>query len=196
MASALADIPPGKVAAIVTSLQMSAAPPARPDPPDFGNLRLRSEATPSLDWYRALFRKVGADWLWLSRLTMSDAQLTAILFDPAVEVFVLMDGAEEAGMLELDFRTPRQCELAFFGLAPGWIGKGAGRWLMNRAIERAWARPISRLWVHTCTHDHPGALEFYIRSGFQPFRRQVEVADDPRLAGQLPKDKAPHIPVL
>jgi hypothetical protein len=46
---------------------------------------------------------------------------------------------------------------------------------MNRAIERAWSRPIRRFWAHTCTLDHPSALGFYKRSGFRPFRRQVEI---------------------
>jgi hypothetical protein len=67
---------------------------------------------------------------------------------------------------------------------------------MSRAIERAWAHPIERLWVHTCTLDHPGALAFYVRSGFRPYRRQVEVADDPRLSGALPRNAAPHVPII
>jgi GNAT superfamily N-acetyltransferase len=88
------------------------------------------------------------------------------------------------------------CELAFFGLTPGLVGKGAGRLLMQHAIERAWARPIDRFWVHTCTLDHPAALAFYVRSGFRAFKRQVEIADDPRLDGTLPPDAAPHAPVI
>jgi hypothetical protein len=67
---------------------------------------------------------------------------------------------------------------------------------MNRAIERAWARPIHRFWVHTCTLDHPGALGFYIRSGFRPYARRVEVADDPRLVGLAPRTSAPHVPII
>ena len=68
--------------------------------------------------------------------------------------------------------------------------------MMNRALGLAWARPIRRLWVHTCSLDHPGALDFYIRSGFVPFRRQIEVVDDPRATGLLPKTAAPQVPLL
>ena len=81
-------------------------------------------------------------------------------------------------------------------MSAGLIGGGAARWMMNRAIEMAWARPIKRFWVHTCTLDAPGAPAFYMRSGFVPFRRQVEIADDPRLAGLAPLDSAPHVPVI
>ena len=107
-----------------------------------------------------------------------------------------MAGAQEAGLLELDFRTPHECELSFFGLTLPLLGTGAGRWLMNRAIERAWSRPIRRFWVHTCTFDHQDALAFYLRSGFRPFRLEIEYADDPRVTGLLPRSAAPHVPLI
>ena len=84
----------------------------------------------------------------------------------------------------------------FFGLTERLVGSGAGRWLMNRAQEIAWSRPLARLWLHTCTFDHPSALAFYQRSGFRPFRRQVEVVNDPRLDGTVPRDVARHVPVI
>ena len=102
----------------------------------------------------------------------------------------------DVGLLELDFRTEGEVELAFLGLVPGFIGQGAGRFLMNEAIARAFARPIRRFFVHTCTLDAPGALAFYLRSGFTPYKRAIEVADDPRLLGFLPRESAPHVPVL
>jgi hypothetical protein len=68
---------------------------------------------------------------------------------------------------------------------------------MNHAIARAWARPgLRRFWLHTCTLDHPRALAFYIRSGFVPFRYQVEIMPDPRLDGTLPADAAPGVPII
>ena len=78
----------------------------------------------------------------------------------------------------------------------GEAGQGAGRALMNLAIEKAWARPIRRFWVHTCTLDHHAALGFYQRSGFTPYARRVEVADDPRVTGLVPRSFAPHLPII
>ena|ERR1700730_3261211 len=95
---------------------------------------------------------------------MADKTLAAIIQNPAVELHVVQTQGAERGLLELDFRSAGECELAFFGLVGSLRGKGVGRWLMNCAIERAWSRPI-RFWVHTCTLDHPDALAFYIRSG-------------------------------
>lgn len=188
------NIPAGKIAAVVTHLEMTARPAPRSDPPGAWSLR-RVEA-PGLDWFRELYRRVGEEWLWFSRLQMSDADLAAIIHSPLVEVHALVQDGRDEGLCELDFREPGQCELAFFGVTAKLIGSGAGRWLMNRALERAWSRQVSRVWVHTCTLDHPSALAFYQRSGFRPFRRQVEIADDPRLDGTLPRSAAGHVPVI
>jgi len=188
------DVPPGKLAAVVTSLEMLAPASLRPAPAGTWTLR-RVERT-QLDWYRDLYDRIGRDWLWVSRLKMSDADLMAILHSPAVQVHTLAVGGCDEGLLELDFRAPDSCELAFFGVTPALVGRGAGRFLMNRAMEIAWSRPVRRFWVHTCTLDHPAALDFYRRSGFQAFRRQIEVIDDPRLSGLLPRDAAPQIPLI
>jgi GNAT superfamily N-acetyltransferase len=188
------DVPAGKIAAIVTHLEMTARPTPRPDPA--GAWTLRRVETPPLDWFRDLYRRVGEEWLWFSRMRMSDAELAAIIHSPLVEVYALEQEGRDEGLLELDFRDAGQCEIAFFGVTAKLIGSGAGRWLMNRALELAWSRPIGRVWVHTCTFDHPAAPAFYQRSVFRPFRRQVEVADDPRLNGTAPRDVARHVPVI
>ncbi|MDB5361483.1 MAG: N-acetyltransferase [Rhodospirillales bacterium] len=191
-----ADVPAGKIATVVTSLEMTARPAPRPDPPAEAGFGLKRIEQPDLVWFRALFRRVGEPYLWFSRLRMRDADLTAELLDPAMETYALTRGGEDLGLLQLDFRQPGTGELSFFGVGGELIGTGAGRWLMNRALERAWSQPIGRFWVHTCTLDHPAALGFYLRSGFTAFRRQIEVADDPRLAGHLPRSAAPQIPII
>jgi GNAT superfamily N-acetyltransferase len=188
------DIPAGKIAAVVTHLEMAQRPALRPDPPSA--FTLRRVETPDLNWFRDLYRRVGEEWLWFSRLQISDAELAAIIHLPLVEVYALVHEGRDEGLLELDFREAGQCELAFFGVTAKLIGSGAGRWLMNRALERAWSRPVSRFWVHTCTLDHPSAVAFYQRSGFRAFRRQIEIADDPRLDGTAPRTAARHVPII
>jgi GNAT superfamily N-acetyltransferase len=188
------DIPAGKIAAIVTHLEMTARPAPRPDPA--GAWSLRRVDNPGLDWFRNLYRRVGEEWLWFSRIRMPDAELAKRLHAPQLEVYALVDGGRDEGLLELDFRESGQCEIGMFGVTPKLVGTGAGRWLMSRALDIAWSRPVERVWLHTCTFDHPAALAFYQRSGFRAFRRQVEVADDPRLDGTVPRDVARHVPVI
>ena len=190
------DIPRGKIASVVTHLEMLKPPQPRDAPPADG-LDLRLVAAPQPDWYRDLYRKIGAqDWLWFSRLQLTTGELEQIICDPKVAIHALTKNGSDEGLLELDFRQDGECELAFFGVTQRLIGTGAGRFLMNAALDLAWTRPISRLWVHTCTWDHPGALAFYRRSGFTPCRQQIEVADDPRLTGLLPETSAQHVPII
>jgi GNAT superfamily N-acetyltransferase len=187
------DLPSGTIAAVVTYLEMRQPPPmAAAEQSGWSLVPLAGDEAR----YRALFRRVGEPWLWFSRLIMSDDMLRAIVGHPLVQAFALHVDGKDIGLLELDFRERSQCELSFFGLVPEAVGAGWGKVLMAEALHRAWAEPISRLWVHTCSLDHPRALEFYIRSGFRPYKRAVEIAEDPRLKGYLPLSAAPHIPPL
>jgi GNAT superfamily N-acetyltransferase len=188
------DVPAGKIAAVVTHLEMTERAAPRHDPE--GAWTLRRVEAPGLDWFRELYRRIGEQWLWFSRLRMADAELAAMIQSPLVEIYALVHDGRDEGVLELDFGDAGQCELRLFGVTAKLVGGGAGRWLMNRALELAWSRPVTRVWVHTCSFDHPSALAFYQRSGFRPFRRQIEIADDPRLDGTAPRSVAKHIPVI
>jgi GNAT superfamily N-acetyltransferase len=194
--SGTTDLPPGKIAAIVTSLEMRAAPPVRPDPPGTEAFALERVGAGDVARYLAIYRRLGERWMWFSRLVKPVAEVEAIIGHPEVLCFAVRHEGRDVGLLELDFRVEGEGELSFFGLDEAVLGRGAGRWLMNRALELAWARPIGRFWVHTCTLDHPSAPEFYQRSGFTVFKRSVEVDDDPRLKGQMRRDCVPHHPVI
>ena len=192
---ALTQVAPGQVAAVVTHLEMRDRPRPAPVPPaPFALVRWKR---PDLGKYRLLFERVGAPWLWFSRLVIEDDALAVIVHDGRVEVFAVTDRQGlEIGMLELDFRQAGACELAFFGLIPELTGKGHGRWLMAQAVSLGWRRGVEMLKVHTCTLDHPAALGFYRRAGFVPIKREIEVFDDPRLRSWLPREAAPQIPLL
>jgi GNAT superfamily N-acetyltransferase len=184
----------GDLAAIVTFLEMKERPEIKVPPSPLSLTRIER---PDLDDYRALFRRVGAPWLWFSRLIMDDAKLGSIIHDPGVELFAVTDETDEqVGMLELDYREARQCELSFVGLVPELSGQGHGRWLLSEALRLAWRNGVERVHVHTCTLDHPAALRAYIRAGFTPYKRAIERFPDPRLLGILPRDCASQSPVL
>ena len=192
---ALTPVPNDQVATVVTTLEMRARRPLRPLPPS--RLRLVTWRSPDPAKYRALFRRVGAPWLWFSRLVMDEARLCAIIHDPAVSVFAAVDPAGiEVGMVELDHRQPDACEIRYFALVPELAGQGQGRWLMAEALARAWRPGIERVWLHTCTLDHPSALGFYRAQGFTAVARTVETFADPRLIGLLPAEAAPQIPCI
>ncbi|AWN55706.1 GNAT family N-acetyltransferase [Methylobacterium sp. 17Sr1-1] len=184
-------LPPTHVAAVVTYLEMREPPPPGPREP----VRLAAIGA-DVARYRALYAAIGTPWLWFGRARMSDDALSAILGDPDVETLALVGEDGDIGLLELDRRRPGEVQLAYFGLVPGAVGRGFGRRLMDEAVARAFSRPIDRFWVHTCTLDHPGAVDFYRRSGFRAYARAIEVAPDPRLTGDLPRMAAGQIPLL
>ena len=187
-------LPDGELAAVVTYLEMRA-------PPDqqvaSSPLTVKPVDVPAPEHYRTLFRSIGARWLWFSRLIIDDAHLAEIIQHPKVELYSIADGDDrEVGMLELDFRTAGECELAFLGLVPELSGKGHGRWLLSQALRLAWREGVDRVHVHTCSLDHPAALPAYLRAGFTPYRRAIERFPDPRLTGILPRDCSPQVPLL
>ncbi len=191
----LKPIDSSELAAIVTALEMRTRPALKIVPPCPLSLKRWEQTTP--DKYRTLFKRIGAPWLWFSRLIMNDEQLSAIIDDAAVEVYAVIDAhGIEVGILELDFRGGNECELAYFGLVPELSGKGYGRWLMANALNLGWRKDVERVWVHTCTLDSPSALGFYRASGFTVYKRSIETFDDPRASGILPRDCAPQIACL
>lgn len=190
IAPELIRVPPGHVAAVVTFLEMTAPPADLAIPPS----PLRMEAwQPDPAAYRRLFARVGGPWLWFSRLAMDDEALAARLG----QLHLVRDsGGAEAGFIELDFAEPGRCQILFLGLVPEIAGRGQGRWLFAETLKRAWAPGVERVTVHTCSLDHPAALPAYLRAGFRAYARAFESFPDPRLAGLLPRDVAPQIPLL
>lgn len=191
----LIPVKPGDIATVVTFLEMTRRPPARPLPQS--PLRLVRWKHPGLEQYRTLFRRIGENWLWFSRLAMDDAELAGIINDPQVEIHAVLDPKGiEIGLIELDFRKPPGCEIAFFGLVPELAGREFGRWMMAQVMMLGWRGGVERIWVHSCTLDHRSALGFYRAQGFTPYHRMVETFPDPRLTGHLPRSAAPQIPLI
>lgn len=189
------DIPHGKVANIATYLEMTDCPPLKAD--HTNDLKLDHMAEPKEARYIKILKAVGEEWLWFSRLAMDRKTLLKAINTPEFEIFIAHKDANDIGLLELDVRDKNNIEITYFGLVSETVGTGAGRWLMNAAITRAFDHhKTKRLFVHTCTMDSPQALAFYQRSGFMPYKRAVEIADDPRLSGHISRDKGRHHPII
>lgn len=188
-------VPDSKIAAVVTYLEMSRPQAAQTQDAGSAAVFQRLSAQ-DVERYRTLFSKVGLPWLWFSRLAMSDAELQSVLGDPRVEAYAIQADGTDIGLAELDFRVTGEAEISFFGLVPERLGKGLAGPAFCALIKLAWARPIRRIMVHTCTLDHPAALDFYIRNGFRPYKRAIEIADDPRITGTLAKDAGIRLPML
>lgn len=187
---------PGKLATLVTYLEMT-EPPGRPPRPAPAGYALEAVRYRALADFHALYRAVGARWLWCSRLELPEPELAAKLAAPTLLSFAPMLDGRRMGLLEIDLAAEGEAEIASFGLVGDAIGAGVGGWMMDAAIAIAFSRPDTRrLWLHTCHLDSPQALAFYMHMGLRPYARAVEVLDDPRLDGRLPADAGPHVPLI
>lgn len=187
------DLPPGLIANVVTYFEMRAKPSGLTADPSVTRI-----AHMSLADYRDLYRRIGQEWLWFSRAVMPDAQLAALLAKPNTEIYVMRRGEVSIGLAELHRAEPESddVEISMFGVVPEATGTGAGRTLMQSALAVAWQGGTKRVWLHTCTFDHPAAVKFYRRSGFSPFKFAIEVSPDPRVQGFLPREAAPHVALI
>lgn len=131
--------------------------------------------------YRELYEGVGAGYQWRDRLSWSDNHLRAHLSNPAISVWVLREAMSPRGFFELARHNDASVEIAYFGLMPAAIGQGLGRALLTSAITEAWTlNPVpSRVWLHTCTLDHPSAMSNYLARGFQVTHTEQYTVDLP-----------------
>ncbi|HEV3176615.1 MAG TPA: GNAT family N-acetyltransferase [Stellaceae bacterium] len=188
---------PAKLADTVTYLEMTAKPARPPVPVPAAKLALMRTERCTVSFYRYLYNIVGEPWLWYERRLWSDARVAELLARPDVEIYVLYAWGVPAGYFELVRAARGDTELAYFGLVPEFIGRGFGAWFLNAAIETAWLGASGRVWVHTCTFDHPRALGLYQRSGFKVYERRAVTFDDPRVTGVFPRSlKHPLLPPL
>lgn len=142
---------------------------------------VRSEI-PCPELNRFLYTAVGTRWWWYSRLAWDYARWLTYLDRPELETWIAYVSGTPAGYFELERQDGDNVELAYFGLLPGFIGRGLGGELLTDAITRAWDMGAARVWVHTCSLDHPRALANYQARGFRIFRTEEnteELPDEP-----------------
>ena len=123
-------------------------------------------------FWRFLYTEVGRQYRWIDRLAWTDEEIAAYLSRPANQLWVLKTGGSVAGYFELRRDEDESIEIAYIGLLPAFVGRGLGKCLLTAAVERAWAGGARRVWLHTCSFDHPAALPNYLARGFRVYRTE------------------------
>lgn len=130
-------------------------------------LDVRRAEIPCPELNRFLYLAVGAEWWWHERVGWDDRRWLEWLDRGEHETWIGYLEGTTAGYFELEAQPGGQVQLVYFGLLPSFIGRGLGRELLARAVERAWQVAKERVWVHTCTLDHASALPNYQARGFK-----------------------------
>jgi GNAT superfamily N-acetyltransferase len=161
----------------------------RPGFGEFPDFTIRRVDQPTPELYRQLYRTVGEDYHWRDRWDWTDEQIAAHLASPDISVYVAQAGGRFAGFYELRrVRDDDSVEIAYFGLAPESLGKGLGKHLLSYAVLDAWGMQPGRVWLHTCTLDHPAALPNYLARGFVPYQTETyRVHSKPMFRLKMPR---------
>lgn len=147
-------------------LEMHSPEALRPKYTNDLEFRILETAVRQWQFNKYLYALVGHDWQWVDKLGWADAQWRAYAEADNLRTWVAYKGGTPAGYFELEAQEGTNVEIAYFGLAPGFMGQGFGGALLTEAITQAWGWGARRVWVHTCTLDHPGALANYQARGF------------------------------
>ena len=125
---------------------------------------------------RFLSEYVGGNWQWTDRLVWSAEKWQQYAGAENLRTFIAGRQGSIAGYYELQQQDGGSVEIRIFGLTPEFLGQGYGGPLLDSAVENAFAWGATRVWVHTCTNDHPNALDNYRKSGFTVFKIEEKPA--------------------
>lgn len=161
----------GRISVTTYFLEMS-APPDSPALPCPAHTNVVEAAKLEPETYQELYNAVGAPWLWYERTELPSQDLAKLISAPGVSIYLLQHKGGTAGYAELRATEDNQIQILYFGLIASFIGLGLGRYFLEWTVRRAFESSIDRLWVHTCSLDHPRALETYEAVGFVQYKQE------------------------
>ncbi len=163
------------MATIVTRTYLEMTSPGDLRPASIAGPKPRIARLPdcTIDMFRFLYEEVGRAYRWTDRLSWNDEMVQGHLSTPGVSIWLLSWENQPAGYFELRAHDDDSVEIAYFGLLPDFIGRGWGKYLLTRAVQSAWQLNPRRVWLHTCTLDHPAALPNYLKRGFREVRQET-----------------------
>ena len=128
---------------------------------------------PDFQLNKFLYKQVGKKHRWIDRLSWSDGKWINYISNKNLETYIISESEELAGFFELLYNPElKETEISYFGLLEEFIGKGIGGYALSVAIKKSFEKNIRRVWLHTCTLDHPNALKNYIARGMTVFKKE------------------------
>ena len=125
------------------------------------------------EFNRFLYLTVGSPWAWNDKRHWTEERWRGYAESDRLRTFSAFQDGSPAGYYELHHGDDTAIEIAYFGLFPAFFGRGLGGALLTSALEEAWRLKPSRVWVHTCTLDHPAALQNYLARGMKVYQTET-----------------------
>ena len=137
------------------------------------NKLLIKKIKPDFQLNKFFYKQVGKKHRWIDRLSWSDEKWINFISNKNLETYVISESDDLIGFFELLYNPDlNETEISYFGLLEEYIGKGIGGYALSEAIKKSFEKNIKRVWLHTCTLDHPNALKNYIARGMKVFRKE------------------------
>tara|TARA_Y100001936_G_C15824098_1_gene533260 strand:+ start:267 stop:773 length:507 start_codon:yes stop_codon:yes gene_type:complete len=144
------------------------------------NKFLIKKIKPDFQLNKFFYKQVGKKHRWIDRLSWTDEKWINFISNKNLETYVISEFEDLIGFFELLYNPNlNETEISYFGLLEEYIGKGIGGYALSEAIKKAFEKNIKRVWLHTCTLDHPNALKNYIARGMRVFRKEnINILDN------------------
>ena len=128
---------------------------------------------PDFQLNKFFYKQVGKKHRWIDRLSWTDGKWINYISNKNLETYIISESDELVGFFELLYNPElKETEISYFGLLEEYIGKGIGGYALSVAIKKSFEKNIRRVWLHTCTFDHPNALKNYIARGMTVFKKE------------------------
>ena len=141
---------------------------------------LVKKINPDFQLNKFFYKQVGKKHRWLDRLNWSDEKWINYISNENLDTYIISDSENLVGFFEL-LNNPHlsETEISYFGLLEEYIGRGIGGYALSVAIRKSFEKDIKRVWLHTCTLDHPNALKNYIARGMTVFKKEnINIIDN------------------
>ncbi|MDA9745608.1 GNAT family N-acetyltransferase [Candidatus Pelagibacter sp.] len=141
---------------------------------------LVKKINPDFQLNKFFYKQVGKKHRWLDRLNWSDEKWINYISNKNLDTYIISDSENLVGFFEL-LNNPHlsETEISYFGLLEEYIGRGIGGYALSVAIRKSFEKDIKRVWLHTCTLDHPNALKNYIARGMTVFKKEnINIIDN------------------
>jgi len=161
-------------------LEMQAPAELQPKWSDRDDLTIRQvlPVCPEFNWF--LHEAVGAEFRWGGRETWREAEWTEYASRPQLQTWVGYVAGTPAGYFEIEKQDDNSVRIHCFGLLSRFFGAGIGGHLLTECVLRAWDLEANRVWLSTCSHDHPHAVQNYQARGFRIVEERTGPANSSR----------------
>jgi len=122
------------------------------------------------------YKNVGKKHQWVDRLIWTETQWIDYVSSKNVKTYIFKNKENLAGFFELILHIEKkEIEISYFGLLEEFQNKKLGSYLLSEAIKKSFLNDINRVWLHTCSLDHPNALNNYIARGMKIFKIETVI---------------------